>query len=281
MIAHGSPRRFVRNVSLALLARRTRGWAPQDAGGSVIVFSPHYDDETLGAGGAIIKLRDSGVPVWLVFMTDGSASHAHAMDRAALSALRRQEALRAATVLGVDAGRVRFLEFPEKQLNQHRSEACARVVQVLKEACCDCVFVPAAMEPLLWSADHQETTAIVIKALAQTGMRPHILEYAVWFWYHWPWVPVLGNGDPRRLLRLSWANGFGVRSWLNFNAALDISDVSSRKRQALEQYRSQMTRLRRDKPWPVLEDVAGGEFLRNFFGPREYFRIYRYSGAPA
>ena len=270
----------MRNVSLALLARRARGWAPQDAGGSAIVFSPHYDDETLGAGGAIIKLRDSGVPVWLVFMTDGSASHAHAMDGVALSALRRQEALRAAAVLGVDPGRVRFLEFPEKQLKQHRSEACARVTQILTEACCECVFVPAALEPLLWSADHQETTAIVIKALAQTGMRPHILEYTVWFWYHWPWVPVCGSGDPRRLLRLSWSNGFGVRSWLNLNAALDISDVSSRKRRALEEYRSQMTRLRRDQPWPILEDVAGGEFLRNFFGSREYFRIYRYSGTP-
>lgn len=244
------------------------------------MFSPHYDDETLGAGGAIIKLRQSGIPVWLVFMTDGSTSHAHAMDQASLAALRRQESLRAAAVLGVSADRVRFLEFPEKRLKYCRSAARDRVAEVLRELSCTCVFVPTRIEPLIWSADHRETTALVMEALDQTGMRPHIVEYLVWSWYHWPWVPVWGSGDSWRIFQLSCYNGFGTRICLTLNAALDISDVSPQKHLALTQYRSQITRLSAEKPWPVLGDVARGEFLRSFFGPREYFCTYRYPGPP-
>src|SRR5687768_14178340 len=38
---------------------------------SAVVFSPHYDDETLGVGGTVIRKRDCGAIVYLVFMTDG------------------------------------------------------------------------------------------------------------------------------------------------------------------------------------------------------------------
>jgi LmbE family N-acetylglucosaminyl deacetylase len=44
---------------------------------TALIFSPHFDDETLGCGGMIIKKKQIGAKVKIVFMTDGSKSHNH------------------------------------------------------------------------------------------------------------------------------------------------------------------------------------------------------------
>lgn len=271
-------RRMARKLGWSLLDRRAPEWVPRDVAGLSVVFSPHYDDDTLGAGGAILRLRQLGAPVQIVYMTDGSRSHAGAMPGAELSALRRQEGLRAAAALGVDAGHVTLLEYPETRLALHRDEAIRRVTQLLARLECRRVFVPSTFEPDVWSPDHRTTTEIVFAALAQTGRRYEVMEYLVWFWYHWPWVPVLGTGDTRQLLKLSWQNAFGLKARHAINASVSLAAVGSRKREALEQHRTQMTRFRTDKPWPVLADVARGEFLENFFRSREWFRASAWKG---
>ena len=274
-------RRLYRNLSLSLLEMRARRPAALEMRGSAVVFSPHYDDETLGAGGTIIQKRRDGAAVYLVFMTDGSRSHAHAMDGSRLSKLRRDEALQAADALGVDESHVRFLNFPETRLARYANEATRRVGELLLELRCQQVFVPSTLEPSLWSADHNVTTDIVFRALNRIGQRPEVLEYLVWFWYHWPWVPVLRCGDTRRLLKLSCRNLFGLSAWINLNTAVGIVDVQSQKQLALAKYESQMTRLVVDKWWPVLADVCQGEFLRRFFEENEFFRTYKFTGAEA
>ena len=40
----------------------------------VLVVAPHQDDETLGCGGLIARKRYEGLPVHVVFITDGSAT---------------------------------------------------------------------------------------------------------------------------------------------------------------------------------------------------------------
>lgn len=274
-------RNAAQRLCSSLFSARVREWRPGASPGPAVVFSPHYDDETLGAGGAIIQLRQMGVPVYLVFLTDGSRSHAQAMDPAALSVLRREEALRAAAVLGVDSSCVRFLEFPETQLARFREQAVRRIAGLLEQTGCGCAFVPSTLEPLVWSADHRATTAAVFEALKRTGLQPEIMEYFVWFWYHWPWVPVLRTGDERQLLSLTWRGASGLKAALHINAAAGIGGVRSRKRQALDEYRSQMTRLAAGKPWPVLGDVARGEFLPHFFGSHEFYKRYSFAGGTA
>lgn len=264
-------RRLVRNCRLRTLAHKAHPLAPEQWRESAILFSPHFDDETLGAGGTIIKKCQRGAEVHLVFMTDGSRSHAHAMDGARLAALRREGAIRAAAVLGVDESRVHFLSFPETRLTDHVVEAASRVADILAATPCDQVFIPSSLEPLLWSADHQVTTDVVLQALRQIGARPHIMEYLVWHWYHWPWVPVVGSHDTRQLLRLTWKFRFGRSATRSINTAVPIADVLDQKLRALNEHRSQMSRLVTDKPWPVLADVAQGAFLHCFFESAEFF----------
>jgi LmbE family N-acetylglucosaminyl deacetylase len=82
----------------------------------IIVFAPHQDDETLGCGGVIRKLINLGNAVLVVFLTDGSTSHARYLPSNELINLRRGEALNACEVLGVQDSFIQFLEFPDGQL---------------------------------------------------------------------------------------------------------------------------------------------------------------------
>ena len=265
-------RGLCRKLCLRLMEQRVdhdpRGFFEESA----VVFSPHYDDETLGVGGTILRKRSSGAAVHLVFMTDGSRSHARVMEGTQLAVVRRQEAIEASQALGVARSQVTFLEFPEGRLAQHAAEAVTRVAALLADLDCNQVFVPSVLEPLIWSTDHRTTTTIVSQALSRSRRESEVIEYLVWFWYHWPWVPFWGDPDVRQILALTWANRFGLAACRSLNLAVDVSESLSQKRAALESYRSQMTRLVKDKPWPVLSDVGGGEFLQRFFHPCEYFR---------
>ena len=89
----------------------------------LVVFAPHPDDETLGAGGLIKRVADLGGSLEVVFVTNGDGYQAAAQTRfhvadvdrenfVAFGQLRQREAIRALRALGVRPGRERFLGFP-------------------------------------------------------------------------------------------------------------------------------------------------------------------------
>jgi len=97
-----------------LLSQKTR----------LIVFSPHPDDETLGAGGLIQRVLQSGGEVKVVFMTSGDGypegvemeegiTHPTAQDYREYGTLRQKEALQALATLGMKKQDVAFLGFPD------------------------------------------------------------------------------------------------------------------------------------------------------------------------
>jgi hypothetical protein len=59
-------------------------------------------------------------------------------------------------------------------------------------------------------------------------------------------------------------------------ARMDVRNVLDCKRAALAAYRSQTQRLSGDPSWPVLSDVAQGEFLRRLQTEIEIFRVTHY-----
>ena len=243
---------------------------------SALVFSPHFDDETLGCGGAIIKKLLAGVRVGIVFMTDGATSHRTFFSADNLRKLRKTEGENAARFLGVNSDDVMFLNYEEGRLCEQKVGAERRVLHLIKEYDPDEIYVPHTKEPDLWSMDHLATSRIVKKA---AGMLPGIraiYEYPIWYWFHWPWVgiDIRERFYTKVILKNTLVYRFGVRSLSDFNYCNYVADVLSQKRSALEQHRTQMTQLVEDDRWKTLPDIAKGQFLSCFFTDYEYF--YRY-----
>jgi LmbE family N-acetylglucosaminyl deacetylase len=243
----------------------------EDLKRSAIVFSPHFDDETLACGGTIAKKKAAGAPIMIAFMTDSSTSHRHLMSEDRLKALRACEALAAGKHLGIDPHDVLCLNYRGGRLGEHIQDSAERVAQILYREHPEDVFIPYQKDQ---HPDHTATNASVRLALRLSGHQAVVYEYPVWFWSQWPWIRRSVRG-PRGMLRVSSeAVTTGLAVTRDFNAMVYVGDVLETKMNALAEYRSQMTRLVPDDLWLTLADVNDGEFLECFMGKYEIFRRY-------
>lgn len=240
---------------------------------SALVFAPHPDDEVLGCGGVIALKAQAGARVKVIIMTDGQASHKALIAVNELVKMRRAEAEEAARQLGLAAVDYVFLDFEDHRLRQQRDVACDRVAEIIDQFKPEEIYFPHRYDGI---ADHVETNHIVRCAVERSNKPMVLLEYPVWLWNDWPWTQGdmrYGSGIMRRVLGT-------VRDLAEIVLAcrvrVDIGNVLHRKLRALAAYRSQMQRLDGDPRWPVLSDVAEGEFLRRFETDVEIFRRTNY-----
>jgi LmbE family N-acetylglucosaminyl deacetylase len=273
----GFPRKLFRGLYRSLLRFSMRELREEELARSAIVFAPHPDDETLGCGGTILRKRQAGADVRIVFVTDGAQSHARLMAPEEMRFVRAGEALAAAGALGVQEDNVILLDLPDGQLSDHEAEGVARVTKVLQQAPPAEVFVPYHRDG---PPDHLATTRIVLAALHTCGQDATVYEYPVWFWYHWPWTPLEGRGrawlhELRESLKRGW------RLWRDFRCFVSVANVIDRKREALAHHRSQIERLQPESSWLTLGDIANGEFLACFFQEREIFHQHGLMKRPA
>jgi LmbE family N-acetylglucosaminyl deacetylase len=241
-----------------------------------MVFAPHQDDETLGCGGTIIKKRKSGAGVHLVFMCDGTHSHARLIKPAQLKEIRNREAVAAAQVLGLSAQDVSFLDFKEMKLAQFEEPAIERVTELLRLHRPEEVFVPYFDDV---HVDHLATNRILHAALRRYGNAVTVNEYPVWFWSCWPWVSlhIRASKEAVKSFLRTVSSGVGFQGLRDFRCSVYVGDVLEQKRAALEEHKSQVTRLRPETAWPILSDVSDGEWLERFFQPYEVFHRYTFS----
>jgi LmbE family N-acetylglucosaminyl deacetylase len=118
--------RWILAVALLTTRMAVAGSPPRpfSAGDRVMVLAPHPDDESLGCAGVLHDAVRAGVPVHLVFLTNGDANelsflvwekHPVVVPSAviAMGRTRGQEALHAAHALGLPADAVTFLGYPD------------------------------------------------------------------------------------------------------------------------------------------------------------------------
>lgn len=120
--------------------------------GPWLVFAPHPDDESFGMGGTLIRARDTGIPVHIVFVTDGARGGG---DAQATREVRKKEAESACRYL--NARGVHFWEQPDRALRP-REELANKVAALAAEVSPACVFIPSLLEP---HPDHRTTARIV------------------------------------------------------------------------------------------------------------------------
>ncbi len=218
-----------------------------------VVIAPHQDDESLGCGGIIARKRNEGVPVHVIFITDGSASHPQhpRITPRELSNLRRQEAMQAMGCLGVERIAVHFLEEPDGTLNaitpERRSALVARLSGLLSGISPAEIFLPCHPDG---SSEHDATFGFVVEAILHTRCRPDVWEYPVWSW----WNPLLL-----------------LRRWLSAKECrrLPLEDYRQGKLQAINCYQTQIRPLAPD-PLPALPV----ELVDIFLNDTEFFFRY-------
>jgi LmbE family N-acetylglucosaminyl deacetylase len=198
----------------------------------VLVVAPHPDDESLGCGGLIATLGEFGRTIFVMFVTNGSASHraSRLWSRDRLANLRKEEATEALRRLGLArAGRI-FLDLEDSKMPLPGSSlwrsAVFQVREVLSRCQFDLLIIPWRRDP---HCDHRASWLLTQHALRESQQKPRCLEYAVW-------LDELGAAD-------DWPRNDEAEA-----IDIDVVDALYRKRQAIAAHRSQTTALISDDP---------------------------------
>jgi LmbE family N-acetylglucosaminyl deacetylase len=197
-------------------------------GGTALVLAPHPDDESLGCGGLIAEACARGRPPVVVVLTDGSMSHpssrSHPPPR--LRALRRAEAQAAVGALGIESGRLHFLDLPDGRAPREglaMEEAAARVAEIARAYGAGAILTTWEHDP---HPDHVAAQATAHSAARLAGAR--LVSYVVWGWA----LP------PRQRLPVAAVSG----------ARLDTARHLPAKRRAIAAHASQHSGLIADDP---------------------------------
>lgn len=172
---------------LAECAAGLESWTIDAASPALLVVAPHPDDEVLGAGALIGTAVRAGVPVIVLAVTDGTASHTHvdpdrlgriraAETDAALAAFTPQTAAEAAPPL-----RIVRLGLPDGDVPAHEDALADRIVEQLA------TLAPGVTVAAPVRADgHPDHDAAGRAALSAVGRVPTatLVEYPVWLWHH-------------------------------------------------------------------------------------------------
>ncbi len=148
-----------------------------------MLIAPHPDDESLACGISLQRARAAGATVRVVYLTDGENNpwpqrlieckwRLDRADRERLGRMRRQEALSALRVLGIDTGNVAFLGLPDQGLTDlllHDPAAMARVFEnVIVDFAPTHLFFPSLSDI---HADHNATAVAMHLALRNLETR--------------------------------------------------------------------------------------------------------------
>jgi LmbE family N-acetylglucosaminyl deacetylase len=230
----------------------------------LVVVAPHPDDESLGCGGLIAAARAQDIPVRIVVLSDGAASHpnSRAFPPERLRALREEEIKAAAAELGVAGEHVLCLRLPDGSVPRtgaDASRAVAAIVDILKRIGANLMTVTWEHD---WHVDHKAAFELARRASHQL---PDIKLYAYPIWA----FDLTGDET------VSGALPEGFR--------LAIANELAAKRRAIACHRSQVTRLidddpqgfrltpeqlaRFDRPFEIFIEVTPGERER----PAQYF----------
>jgi LmbE family N-acetylglucosaminyl deacetylase len=252
---------------------RSKQFAVADWAASAVIVAPHPDDETLGCGGVAAKKIRAGADVRFIFVTDGAASHVGRVDQDTLRAMREKEAIEAVRRLGATADRATFLRIPDGAARHHVEAMASAIVPLLEAWKPQSVFVPHAKEP---PSDHVAVHAGVQAALRGYGRRMAVFEYPVWYWYHWPWVRIVGDrsGTWRTAALQTIRTVAGLRAMTALNAYAYVGDVLDVKQNTLAAHESQTRRPYGQDDWPILADVSRGDFVARLLTDYEMFTRY-------
>jgi LmbE family N-acetylglucosaminyl deacetylase len=161
-----------------------------------VIIAPHPDDEILACGGLIALKRAMGVPVLIIFLTNGENSLSGWTDEKPLKVaeVRRNQAACAAACVGVPRDALRWVGLPDGAIPLPGTDAFdAAAVKLRAEINSTAyeIFCPHRCDSL---ADHEAAAELT---LAAVGPAVTVQQYIIWGWYngyrHMLRFPVAGS----------------------------------------------------------------------------------------
>jgi LmbE family N-acetylglucosaminyl deacetylase len=133
----------------------------------IVVLAPHPDDEILGCGALMATSVAQGIPVWVIYLTDGGASQPGltAEQRKDLVLQRQSEAMAGLAVLGIPSTNAMFVGAPDGQLHTskaHANLAIFKLHDLILQGSVSSVFVTSPSDGHI---DHQSAYSLAVKAL--------------------------------------------------------------------------------------------------------------------
>ena len=159
-------------------------WTP--ARRPTVVIAPHPDDEALAAGGLIAGLRELGVEVTVIAVTDGERAYGDAVDRS-LGQLREREQTAALARLGVAPDRIVRLRLPDSEVATHQAEVVRRLRPLLSAEMQLIAPWPGDFHP-----DHESCGRAAQELAKLSGAQ-------LTYWFFWTWH----RGTPETIRSLS------------------------------------------------------------------------------
>jgi LmbE family N-acetylglucosaminyl deacetylase len=159
-----------------------------------MLFAPHPDDESLAAGVLLQKAVAAGAAVRIVYVTDGENNpwpqralekrwRLTAADRLRWGERRRNEALAALQMLGVDSSSAYFLGLPDQHVTNallHHSNALAlRFAHIIDEWKPSLLLVPSEHDTHPYHSAVAIATHLATRKLAPTARGFLLLTYLV------------------------------------------------------------------------------------------------------
>jgi LmbE family N-acetylglucosaminyl deacetylase len=228
---------------------------PAKLGTKVLVIAPHPDDEALGCGGLIARLRACDVAVTVLLVSDGSMSHPGSLrfPAAARGALREMEMRAALACLGVRAGSLYRLGCVDGAVPARGQPgfgaAVDKLCRLLEMTEPETLVAPWRRDP---HRDHRASADIVQAARNRLHRKPRLLEYGVW-------LGERGVVEDRPREDEAW------EYWL------DIATVRGRKSSAIAAHASQHGKVIVDDPGGFA--LAPGFVDRVLASPERFFEV--------
>ncbi|MCT9821401.1 PIG-L family deacetylase [Microbacterium sp. W1N] len=199
----------------------------------VVVVAAHPDDETLGAGGLIAAARRRGLPVTVLVLTDGDASHP---GDPAIADIRRGECVHAVGALGAGID-LRLRALTDGGLREQHAEVHAAIAAVLAEGEAGRTLLAVPW----WGDGHRDHRIAGEAGLALRATGARVVGYPIWLW-HWSPATDLDTAD-----------------WL----ALPLEPaVRAAKERAIEAHRSQLVPSASGEP-PIVHAGMRSHFARD------------------
>ena len=220
------------------------------------MFAPHPDDETLGCGGTIAKKTSEGYKVIIVILTDGRHAFSKVLGITSnptpeeLKQIRKIEAKKAIKTLGVSEESIIFLEFEDGKLEKHREEAREKILEIIKRYSPIEIYFPSSKD---YNIDHKITNQIVKHCIKESKFSPRIFQYSIMQKYAriGPLIDKLTKIIKRHIVEV------------------DISNFTTLKMKAIEQYKSQTSIISEKQTKPILSPKR----MKNYLANKELFYI--------